>query len=112
VNRAASVGPISLTVRSEFGGDPRDRGLDERVLVSGLESAVSAWTIASALEPYEVKRMPRTARVQMACREEGEVLHAMTSAGKDEPIGIERFLPQRLPGFTRDWLYEYDATAS
>lgn len=79
---------------------------------SVASKAVSAWNIPSALESYEVKRMPRTARVQMACREEGEVLHAMTSAGKDEPIGIERFLPQRLPGFTRDWLYEYDATAS
>jgi len=72
---------------------------DAYVLARELEA--SEGDIPAALLSYDAARIPRTARVQIASREEGAVLH-------DNAASARPFQPQRLPGFNRDWLYGYD----
>lgn len=79
---------------------------DAYVLARELE--FSEGDVSAALLSYEAKRIPRTARVQIASREEGEVLHELSSPDRDNAASAGQFLPQRLPGFDRDWLYGYD----
>lgn len=84
----------------------------EDAYVLARELAASEGNISAALSSYEAKRIPRTARVQIASRKEGEILHDGYLPPGDEAAPGAGFAAQYLPGFNRDWLYEYDAGAT
>jgi salicylate hydroxylase len=64
----------------------------EDAYVLARELARSRESIAGALRAYEAERIPRTATVQLAARDQASVLHDS----------------RRTPGLNVDWLYSYD----
>jgi 2-polyprenyl-6-methoxyphenol hydroxylase-like FAD-dependent oxidoreductase len=83
----------------------------EDAYVLARELAASGGNIPAALFSYEAKRIPRTARVQIASRKEGEILHAGPPPPIDEAMPGAEFPASFLPGFNRDWLYAHDPAA-
>lgn len=83
----------------------------EDAYVLARELVDSKGNIPLALSAYEATRIPRTARVQIASRREGEVLHVGHSRAGDQLTSGGRLQAQQLPGFNRDWLYDYDPAA-
>ncbi|KAB2885278.1 MAG: NAD(P)-binding protein [Pseudorhodoplanes sp.] len=68
--------------------------------------------VERALQRYEAARLPRTARVQLAARAQGEIFHLMSPFARLKRwFGLDRLAKPDPRLLDRDWLYEYDATA-
>ena len=82
---------------------------DSVVLARSLSE--SAGNVAAALKSYEAARLPRTARVQLAARAQGQIFHVMSPLARlKRRLGL---VPKSDPKLLdRDWLYEYDATSA
>lgn len=69
--------------------------------------------VDAALHAYEAERLPRTARVQLAARAQGEIFHLTSPLARFKRwLGIDRLQKPDPKLLDRDWLYEHDATAS
>lgn len=93
-----------------FLGQGAAMAIEDAYVLAG-EIAASEGNILAALSSYEAERIPRTARVQIASRKEGDILHDGYHLPSDGAAPVRGFAAQHLPGFNRDWLYDYDAGA-
>lgn len=66
----------------------------EDAYVLARELACCSGDVAVALRAYETERIPRTSRVQLASRNQANVLHRSNGSAE----------------LRTDWLYSYDAT--
>jgi salicylate hydroxylase len=77
------------------------------------ELARSPDDVPQALRAYEAERVPRTARVQLAVREQAKFFH-LTSAGLQQEgftaTGTEQSEVDRSVASKSEWLYDYDPT--
>ena len=67
----------------------------------------------SALAAYEAERRPRTARIQLAARAQGEIFHLHSPWARfKRALRLDRFEKPRADLLSKDWIYSYDPTAS
>jgi salicylate hydroxylase len=67
----------------------------------------------AALAAYEAERRPRTARIQLAARAQGEVFHLHSPwARLKRSLRLDRFEKPRADLLSKDWIYSYDPIAS
>jgi salicylate hydroxylase len=80
----------------------------EDSLVLARVLSESPGDVAAALKCYETARLPRTARVQLSARAQGQIFHVMSPLARlKRRLGL---VPKSDPKLLdRDWLYEYDA---
>jgi salicylate hydroxylase len=68
---------------------------------------------SAALASYEAERQPRTARIQLAARAQGEVFHLHSPwARLKRTLRLDRFEKPRADLLSKDWIYSYDPIAS
>jgi len=68
---------------------------------------------STALASYEAERQPRTARIQLAARAQGEVFHLHSPwARLKRTLRLDRFEKPRADLLSKDWIYSYDPIAS
>jgi 2-polyprenyl-6-methoxyphenol hydroxylase-like FAD-dependent oxidoreductase len=68
---------------------------------------------SAALASYEAERRPRTARIQLAARAQGEVFHLHSPwARLKRTLRLDRFEKPRADLLSKDWIYGYDPIAS
>ena len=84
----------------------------EDAYVLSRELCRSPEDVARALRAYEAERIPRTAKVQLAARKQGEVFHLTSPLSR-----IKRWFQNRvdvhqggLAELQTEWLYNYDPT--
>ena len=78
----------------------------EDAFVLARELARSPDDISTALRFYEAERVPRTARVQLASREQAKFLHLAARGSAARKLMPNVLLKSRI-----DWLYAYDPTS-
>jgi salicylate hydroxylase len=67
----------------------------------------------AALAAYEAERRPRTARIQLAARAQGEVFHLHSPWARiKRALRLDRFEKPRADLLSKDWIYSYDPIAS
>jgi 2-polyprenyl-6-methoxyphenol hydroxylase-like FAD-dependent oxidoreductase len=67
----------------------------------------------AALAAYEAERRPRTARIQLASRAQGEIFHLHSPwARLKRLLRLDRFEKPRADLLSKDWIYSYDPIAS
>jgi salicylate hydroxylase len=67
----------------------------------------------AALAAYEAERRPRTARIQLAARAQGEIFHLHSPwARLKRVLRLDRFETPRADLLSKDWIYSYDPIAS
>src|SRR5205085_1243590 len=65
--------------------------------------------VKSALARYEAERRPRTSRVQLAARAQGEAIHFHSSwDGLKRRLGLYRRGGRNAEQLKRDWIFSYD----
>jgi salicylate hydroxylase len=68
-----------------------------------------AGDVALALARYEAERRPRTARVQLAARAQGEAIHFHSRLeGLKRRLGLYRRGERNAEQLKRDWIFSYD----
>ena len=83
----------------------------EDAYVLARELARTPDDIESALRAYEVERIPRTSRVQIAAREQARFLHVASPRGTRLVEGRDAVLGgDVISNYKIDWLYRYDPT--
>jgi salicylate hydroxylase len=79
--------------------------------VLARELANSPDDIAAALKAYEAERLPRTARVQLAARIQGNIFHLHSPMARlKRLLGLDRFGEQNADLLKKDWVFDYDPT--
>jgi|SRR5262245_11420316 len=67
----------------------------------------------AALAAYEAERRPRTARIQLAARAQGEIFHLHSPwARLKRVLRLDRLEKPRADLLSKDWIYSYDPIAS
>ncbi len=75
--------------------------------------AAQSDNVPAALQAYEAARLPRTAQVQRAARAQGNIFHLTSPLARlKRRLGFTAVARSDPKLLNRDWLYEYDATAS
>lgn len=83
----------------------------EDAYVLARELARTPDDVDSALRAYEVERIPRTSRVQIAAREQARFLHVASPRGTRLVEGRDAVLGgDVISNYKIDWLYRYDPT--
>jgi salicylate hydroxylase len=79
--------------------------------VLARELANSPEDIAAALKAYEAERLPRTAKVQLAARVQGNIFHLHSPLARLKRfLGLDRFGEQNADLLKKDWVFDYDPT--
>jgi salicylate hydroxylase len=69
--------------------------------------------VDAALSAYEAERRPRTARIQLAARAQGEVFHLRSPwARLKRFLRLDKLGKSKADLLSKDWIYEYDPTAA
>ncbi|HET7849768.1 MAG TPA: FAD-dependent monooxygenase [Pseudolabrys sp.] len=67
----------------------------------------------AALASYENERRPRTARIQLAARAQGEIFHLHSPwARLKRSLRLDKFEKPRADLLSKDWIYDYDPTSA
>jgi salicylate hydroxylase len=83
----------------------------EDAYVLSRELCRSPEDVARALRAYEAQRIPRTAKVQLAARKQGEVFHLTSPLSRIKRWFQNRVVDKgRLAELRTEWLYSYDPT--
>jgi salicylate hydroxylase len=81
--------------------------------VLARELARAPFDLDAALAAYEAERRPRTARIQLAARAQGEVFHLHSPwARLKRVLRLDRFEKPKADLLSKDWIYSYDPIAS
>jgi len=81
--------------------------------VLARELARAPLDAGAALAAYEAERRPRTARIQLAARAQGEVFHLHSPWARfKRALRLDRFEKPKADLLSKDWIYSYDPIAS
>jgi salicylate hydroxylase len=81
--------------------------------VLARELARAPGDLGAALAAYEAERQPRTARIQLAARAQGEVFHLHSPWARfKRALRLDKFEKPRADLLSKDWIYSYDPIAS
>jgi 2-polyprenyl-6-methoxyphenol hydroxylase-like FAD-dependent oxidoreductase len=81
--------------------------------VLARELARTALDPDAALAAYEAERRPRTARIQLAARAQGEIFHLHSPWARfKRALRLDRFEKPRADLLSKDWIYSYDPIPS
>jgi 2-polyprenyl-6-methoxyphenol hydroxylase-like FAD-dependent oxidoreductase len=83
----------------------------EDACILARELARSPADIGAALAAYQMERLPRTARVQLLSRAQGEIYHFHSPLARIRRfLKADRFEQRRVNLLSKDWLFDYDPT--